>query len=119
MNPMIVQISRTDNPFPRTGISRDEYGVPHFNNLPPTLLDALRSKHRDRLRHVIHRGDGDDDHHRALEVHDEIEFVLIEAERTRVNDLYRRGQLKDEARRRIERELDLREAHLVNVRGES
>jgi CPA1 family monovalent cation:H+ antiporter len=87
--------------------------------LTDELLSGLRSKHRDRLRHVIHRGDGDDDHRRTLEVHDDIEFVLIEAERTRVNDLYRRGQLKDEARRRIERELDLREAHLVNVRGES
>jgi hypothetical protein len=32
--------------------------------------------------------------------------------------LYRLGKLKDEARRRIERELDLREAQLINVRGE-
>jgi NhaP-type Na+/H+ or K+/H+ antiporter len=40
--------------------------------------------------------------------------LLIAAERTRINDLYRSGKLKDEARRRIERELDLREAHLSN-----
>jgi len=86
--------------------------------LPDEQLSALRSRHRDRLLHVIHRGDGDEAHRRALDVHDDIEFVLIDAERTRVNDLYRRGQLKDEARRRIERELDLREAHLVNVRGD-
>jgi hypothetical protein len=41
--------------------------------------------------------------------------LLIEAERTRVNELFRSGKLTDEARRRIERELDLREAHLANL----
>jgi CPA1 family monovalent cation:H+ antiporter len=66
---------------------------------------------------VKHRGDGDEAHRKQLEVHDEIEFVLIEAERQKLNELYRKGELEDEVRRRIERELDLREAHLVNVRG--
>jgi acyl-CoA synthetase (AMP-forming)/AMP-acid ligase II len=42
-NGMIMEIARTDNPFPRTGISRDENGIPRFDDLPPTLLDALRS----------------------------------------------------------------------------
>ena len=40
MNAMIVEIPRTDNPFPRTGISRDENGIPRFDDLPPTLLDV-------------------------------------------------------------------------------
>ncbi len=53
----------------------------------------------------------------SVEQHDEIEFLLIEEERQRINDLYRAGKLKDEARRRIERELDLREAQLTNVRA--
>jgi hypothetical protein len=43
---------------------------------------------------------------------------LIVAERQLINDLFRDGKLKDEARRRIERELDLREAHLANQRDE-
>jgi acyl-CoA synthetase (AMP-forming)/AMP-acid ligase II len=43
MNGMIVEIPRTDNPFPRTGISRDDNGIPRFDDLPPTLLDVLRS----------------------------------------------------------------------------
>ena len=43
---------------------------------------------------------------------------MIAAERQQINELYRRGKLKDEARRRIERELDLREAQLTNVRAE-
>jgi hypothetical protein len=45
---------------------------------------------------------------------DEIELMLIAAERERINELYRQGALKDEARRRLERELDLREANLAN-----
>jgi CPA1 family monovalent cation:H+ antiporter len=35
-----------------------------------------------------------------------------------VNDLFRNAKLKDEARRRIERELDLREAQIANRRAE-
>jgi hypothetical protein len=34
----------------------------------------------------------------------------------RIDELFRSGGLKDEARRRIERELDMREAHLVHHR---
>jgi len=39
----IVEIPRTGNPFPRTGISRDARGIPRFDDLPPTLLEVLRS----------------------------------------------------------------------------
>ena len=35
-----------------------------------------------------------------------------------INDLFRSGKLKDEARRGIERELVLREAHLINQQAE-
>jgi len=82
------------------------------------LLDRLRAQHRERLRRVDHRGQADGEHRTAQELHDQIEFSLIEAERRHVNELYRRGELKDEARRRIEREIDLREAQLVSWRGE-
>jgi monovalent cation/hydrogen antiporter len=78
----------------------------------------LRARHQDRLSHVTHRSEGNEAYHRLTELHHEIEMELIEAERKRINELYRRGELKDEARRRIERELDLREAHIMNVRGE-
>jgi hypothetical protein len=36
--------------------------------------------------------------------------VCCPTERERINELYRQGTLKDEARRRLERGLDLREA---------
>lgn len=44
--------------------------------------------------------------------------LLLAAERERINELYRQGTFKDEARRRLERELDLREANLAGHRHE-
>jgi Na+/H+ antiporter len=79
---------------------------------------SLRARYRERLKHVDHRIDGNDDHKRLIAAHDEIEFLLIATERQRINDLYRRGKLKDEARRRIELELDLRDAQLISLRSE-
>ena len=88
-------------------------------DLSKEILETLRTRHRDRLKHVDQRTSGSDDAHRTLtDLHDEIELLLIDAERQRINELYRRGMLKYEARRRIERELDLRNAHLANIRGE-
>ena len=54
----------------------------------------------------------------VADIHDEIERELIEAERRLINDLFRDGQLKDEARRRIEHDLDLREARLASQRDD-
>ena len=53
---------------------------------------------------------------KLAELGDEVELALIEAERELVNSLYRAGELKDDGRRRIERELDLRNAVLANLR---
>ncbi len=87
-------------------------------NLPPEVVDPIRAYHEERKRRVIHRSDGDDGHAKLIELRDDLELRLIAAERKRINDLYRAGKLKDEGRRRIERELDLREAHLANVRAD-
>jgi monovalent cation/hydrogen antiporter len=87
-------------------------------DLAHDLVRALRTRLRDRLKHADHRSDGEEGHERPSELHEELECSLIAAERQRINDLYRNGKLKDEARRRIERELDLREAQLDNFRGE-
>ncbi len=86
--------------------------------LAPEILQPLRARHRDRLKHFEQRSDGDDGHRKLTELDDEIELLLIGAERQAINELFRGGKLKDEARRRIERELDLREAHLANQRAE-
>jgi CPA1 family monovalent cation:H+ antiporter len=45
-------------------------------------------------------------------------LLLIAAERERINELYRQGTLRDEARRRLEREFDLREANFANHQHE-
>jgi NhaP-type Na+/H+ and K+/H+ antiporter len=87
-------------------------------NLPEDFAHPLRARHRDRLKHLDHKIDGGEAHRKLTELDDEIELLLIEAERETINDLFRDGALKAEARRRIERELDLREAHLANQRAE-
>ncbi len=85
-------------------------------DLPQEILQPLRARQREELKAIERR---DADAPRAPDArHDEIEFLLIEAERRQINDLYRLGKLKDEARRRIERELDLREAQLSNAQAE-
>jgi monovalent cation/hydrogen antiporter len=86
--------------------------------LPDKIMEPLRHRQSDRLRHHKHQSDGDDDQRKLTEAHDEIELLLIAAEREHINELFRSGKLKDEARRRIERELDLREADLRNQRRE-
>ena len=85
-------------------------------NLSPDVIEVIRAQHGDRLKHIDGRNTGDGTSGKHGELHNEIERLLIAAERKRINDLYRSGKLKDEARRRIERELDLREAHLSNQR---
>jgi monovalent cation/hydrogen antiporter len=86
--------------------------------LAEDIVQPLRTHYRDRLKAADRRNDGDGAHTRRINLHDEIEILLIAAERQQINDLYRSGKLKDEARRRIERELDLREAQLNNARDE-
>jgi CPA1 family monovalent cation:H+ antiporter len=84
--------------------------------LPAEVLEPLRKLHTERLRHATGRGAGDETQRMGFEEHDEVQLLLIEAEREQINQIYRVGELKDEVRRRIERELDLREAHLLNTR---
>ena len=87
--------------------------------LPPSLAEPLRSQLRDRLLHAERSSDGDATHEAFARLHNEIERLLIAAERERANDLFCDNRLTDEARRRIERELDLRETYLDNQRGQA
>jgi CPA1 family monovalent cation:H+ antiporter len=72
---------------------------------------------RNRLENVEHRKDDEEHHKKVAELSDDIQLSLIEAERDLVNDLYRAGELKDEGRRHIERELDLRDTLLASLRS--
>jgi monovalent cation/hydrogen antiporter len=85
--------------------------------LPEPVVGPVRAHHRNRLQDVEHRKDGDERHKRLAVLGDDLELSLIEAERELVNNLYRAGELKDEGRRRIERDLDLRDTILANLRS--
>jgi monovalent cation/hydrogen antiporter len=82
------------------------------------VVEGMRAQYQDRLRTTRHSGDSDASHGELGAAHDEIELALIEAERHKIYQLFRKGKLNDEARRRIERELDLGEAQLLNDRSE-
>ena len=91
--------------------------VAESRKLPEPVVGPIRAHQRNRLTDVEYRKDGDDHRRKLAELSDDLELALIEAERNLVNDLYRAGELKDEGRRRIERELDLRDTLLANLRA--
>ena len=73
-------------------------------------LAILRARHDYRTGRLSeHRADGDD----AAAVAADLRMELIAAEREYIYRLLQEGQITDEARRRIERELDLEEASIA------
>ncbi len=82
------------------------------------VAEALRTAHRSRLLRSEIAADDVHERNELSELHDEIDLSLIAAERQHINDLYCDHKLTDEARRRLEKELDLREARVVNSRDE-
>jgi monovalent cation/hydrogen antiporter len=83
-------------------------------HLPEEVVRPLRLHHQERLKRLLRSGDGDEAHKKPNELDSEIELLLIDEEREHINQLAGGGELKDEARRRIERELDLRAARIAN-----
>jgi Na+/H+ antiporter len=84
------------------------------HRLPQEVLEPLRAYYRDQLSSVEHRFGADETHRRRFALSDETGLVLIESERLLINRLYREGHLQDDARRRIERALDLRAEAIAN-----
>lgn len=85
-------------------------------SLPADVVEPLRARHVDRLKLVGQKSNDDETSKQLTVIYEDIEQVLLATERDLINDLYRNGQLRDEPRRRIERELDLRDAYLANFR---
>jgi CPA1 family monovalent cation:H+ antiporter len=83
--------------------------------LPDAVVRAHRGRSRERLDE-LERRIGEDARLAGLD--DDVERALVLAERQLINAMHRRGEVKDAARRRIERDLDLREAHLANLDGD-
>jgi CPA1 family monovalent cation:H+ antiporter len=86
--------------------------------VPEDVVARLRAHQDDRLEETRIRSTENEEQRKLIARADELERLLIEAERDLINDKYRQGALKDETRRRLERELDLREAQLTSVRNE-
>jgi Na+/H+ antiporter len=87
--------------------------------IPQDIAGRLQVHYRNRLELLDNRSIEDEEHQERVKLTDEIELLLLDGEREAINELYVRGELKDEIRRRIERELDLREAQLASLRGET
>ena len=84
-------------------------------NLPMEIVEPLRARHADRLKYVDNKSGGDGDREKLVVQGDDVKLQLLSAERDTVNELYRSGALHGEPRRRIERELDLRDAQLAGL----
>ncbi|MES2472813.1 MAG: Na+/H+ antiporter [Pseudomonadota bacterium] len=79
----------------------------------PETVDALRRRHGDRRAYFVAACmDPSDDS--ALSSSD-LQRRFVEAERASIAELYRKGEIHDDARRRIERELDLEDSRLLHA----
>jgi monovalent cation/hydrogen antiporter len=87
-------------------------------DVPPRVVERLRGLYQRRLKAVLTRGSESEEQHALVTKGDELELSLITTERDLINEKYRRGALKDETRRHLERELDLRDAQLASTRNE-
>jgi len=83
----------------------------HERELPEAMVNAIRARHIERLNRAT-LADGDEVSRAQVDLYNEIEALLIDTERRYIFDQLERGELIDEARRNIERQLDLREAEL-------
>ncbi len=79
------------------------------SGLPPEQIRRLRELQLDRVHGLERRRDREGDGSRLAARLDQVELALIQTERNYVNRLLRDERIEDETRRRIERDLDLRE----------
>jgi monovalent cation/hydrogen antiporter len=79
--------------------------------VPAEVAELLRLRHDHRRRQLV----GDE----LRETVAELKLDLLRVEREFLFQLLREGRITDEARRRLERELDLEEAAIISRRGEA
>lgn len=85
----------------------------------PETVAALRRRHADRRAYFVAACQGlIDARDDAINTATQLQLRFVDAERAAIADIYTRGEIDDEARRRIERELDLEDARLRHA-GES
>jgi CPA1 family monovalent cation:H+ antiporter len=79
------------------------------SSLPPEQIQRMGELQLDRLSQLERRRDREGDGGRVAARLDRVELALIQAERDYINGLLRERRIGDDTRRRIERDLDLRE----------
>lgn len=79
------------------------------SGLLPEQIRHMGELQLDRLSQLERRRDRDGDGGKVAARLDRVELALIQAERAYINALLRDGHIGDDTRRRIERDLDLRE----------
>ena len=96
--------------------SGDSIGWYLIVKLSPDLVQSLRLQLQERRKHVVQR----DQAKRGVPAGPAggTGALLLAAERQQANNMYVLGELKDEARRRLEREFDLRESQLTRSQAE-
>jgi CPA1 family monovalent cation:H+ antiporter len=77
----------------------------------PVTVAALRRRHQDRRAYFVAACEDISEGQTALGSI-ALQLRFLEAERASIAELYHRGEIDDEARRRIERELDLEDSRL-------
>jgi NhaP-type Na+/H+ or K+/H+ antiporter len=81
-------------------------------SLPERIVEPLRAHHRDRVQQLDYRIGAAELETQLARLSEELQLELIEAERKQLYTLLCSGGVKDDARRRIEHDLDLQEAQL-------
>ncbi len=97
------------DPRPCLGVEAALTRLGALDGISAGTMRVLKNRHRDRrdtLISALKRVDGQ--YGDSLQV----QLSLIEAERQKIAELYTQDALSDEARRRIERELDLEDARV-------
>jgi CPA1 family monovalent cation:H+ antiporter len=80
----------------------------------PETVEILRRRHGDRRAYFVAACNDISEGNVALSS-TSLQLRFVEAERASISDMYCRGDLDDESRRRIERELDLEDSRLRHV----
>jgi CPA1 family monovalent cation:H+ antiporter len=80
-------------------------------SLAPEMVEILRRRHGDRRAYFV-AACGDLESGQAVANAMAVQLEFLAAEREAIAELYAKGALEDEARRRIERELDLDESRI-------
>jgi monovalent cation/hydrogen antiporter len=90
-------------------------GAAQAQGVSPAVAEALRRRHVDRRAHLAASPEANGGADDPLTNAAALQLTLVDAERRAVMRAYAENRITDEARRRIERELDLEEARVHHL----